>query len=99
VKYKTLNIPIKVEIYNELSEWEVNVGTENNKITARRMPGVFRRLKWFGMSVWLFYFLVPYIRWNGSQAILFDYLNRNLIFLMSVFIHKIFGCFHSVCCS
>ncbi len=70
MKYKTLNI--KVEIYNELSEWEVNVGTENNKITARRMPGVFRRLKWFGMSVWLFYFLVPYIRWNGSQAILFD---------------------------
>jgi hypothetical protein len=68
MKYKTLDIPIKVEVYNELSEWEVNLGTDSTKITARRMPGKFRKLKWFGMSVWLFYFLVPYIRWNGSQA-------------------------------
>ncbi|KKN63107.1 hypothetical protein LCGC14_0505310 [marine sediment metagenome] len=71
MKYKTLDIPIKVEIYDELSEWEVNLGSEN-KITARRMSGRFRNLKWFGMSVWLFYFLVPYLRWDGSQAILFD---------------------------
>jgi cytochrome c oxidase accessory protein FixG len=80
MKYKTLDIPIKVEIYNELSEWEVNLGTDNNKITARRMPGKFRKLKWFGMSVWLFYFLVPYMRWNGSQAILFDLPNQQFNF-------------------
>ena len=80
MKYKSLDIPIKVEIYNELSEWEVNLGTENNKITARRMPGRFRKLKWLGMSVWLFYFSVPYIRWNGSQAILFDLPNQEFNF-------------------
>ncbi len=80
MKYKTLDIPIKVEIYNELSEWEVNLGTDNNKITARRMPGKFRQLKWLGMSVWLFYFLVPYLRWNGSQAILFDLPNQQFNF-------------------
>ena len=80
MKYKTLDIPIKVEIYNELSEWEVNLGTNNNKITARRMPGKFRQLKWLGMSVWLFYFLVPYVRWNGSQAILFNLPNQEFNF-------------------
>jgi cytochrome c oxidase accessory protein FixG len=80
MKYKTLDIPIKVEVYNKLSEWEVNLGTDSDKITARRMPGKFRKLKWFGMSVWLFYFLVPYIRWNGSQAILFDLPNQEFNF-------------------
>jgi len=70
-----INIPIKVEIYDELSEWEVNTGADN-KITARRMQGKFRKLKWLGMSVWLIYFLVPYIRWNGHQAILFDIPNQ-----------------------
>ena len=72
MKYKSLDIPIKVEIYNALSEWEVNLGTQDNTITAKRMSGRFRNLKCFGMSVWLFYFLMPYVRWNGSQAILLD---------------------------
>lgn len=80
MKYKSLDIPIKVEIYNELSEWEVNLGTQDNKITAKRISGRFRNLKWLGMSVWLFYFLVPYIRWNGSQAILFDFPSQEFNF-------------------
>jgi cytochrome c oxidase accessory protein FixG len=72
MKYKSLDVPIKVEIYKELAEWEVNLGTQDNTITAKRMSGRFRTLKYLGMSVWSFYFLMPYVRWNGSQAILFD---------------------------
>ena len=62
------------ELYEEASHWHVNTGDE--VIHAKRMPGRFRRLKWLTMSVWLIFFLGPYLRWNGSQAILFDIPNR-----------------------
>ncbi len=66
------------DIYDEVSDWEVNSGGE--KVVAKRMKGRFRNLKWFGMSVWLFFFLIPYLRWDGKQAILFDIPNRQFRF-------------------
>ena len=62
------------DIYEEVSEWHINVG--GIKIVAKRLAGRFRTLKWLGMSIWSLFFLVPYLRWDGSQAILFDLPNR-----------------------
>ena len=62
------------EIYAEVDNWHVNTGGET--IHAKRMPGRFRTLKWLGASTWLFFFLFPYVRWDGRQAVLFDIPNR-----------------------
>lgn len=62
------------EIYQESGHWHINQGDE--KIHAKRMPGRFRRLKWITQSVWLIFFLGPYLRWDGRQAILLDLPNR-----------------------
>jgi cytochrome c oxidase accessory protein FixG len=72
---KPIDIPVKVEIYDALAEWEVNTG-EDGKIVPKRMKGRFRTLKNFGMLVWLIYFLGPYLRWDGHQAVLFDIPNQ-----------------------
>jgi cytochrome c oxidase accessory protein FixG len=66
------------DIYEETSEWHVNTG--GIKVVAKRLAGRFRRLKWFGMSVWLVLFIGPYLRWNGNQAVLFDIPNRQFHF-------------------
>jgi cytochrome c oxidase accessory protein FixG len=62
------------ELYEEADHWHVNTGDEI--IHAKRMPGKFRSLKWKAMTVWLVFFLGPYLRWNDSQAVLFDIPNR-----------------------
>ncbi|MBK1621074.1 cytochrome c oxidase accessory protein CcoG [Lamprobacter modestohalophilus] len=62
------------ELYAEAHHWEVNTGGET--IHAKRMPGKWRRIKWLASSVWLIFFLGPYLRWNGNQAVLFDIPNR-----------------------
>lgn len=68
-------VPIDVSgIYNDVSDWDVNCG--GSKVVAKRMGGRFRLLKWYGMSVWLIFFLGPYLRWDGQQAVLFDIPNR-----------------------
>lgn len=61
-------------LYDESGYWHVNTGGET--IHAKRMPGRFRTLKWLTASVWLMFFLGPYLRWEGRQAILFDIPNR-----------------------
>lgn len=66
------------QIYEEVSDWHVNTGDQ--KVVAKRIKGRFRLRKWIGMSVWLIFFLGPYIRWNGHQAILFDIPNRQFNF-------------------
>jgi cytochrome c oxidase accessory protein FixG len=68
---KLVDIPVKVELYDELYDWEVHTGTGEN-VTARRIKGKFRSFKNLSMSVWLIYFLGPYLRWNGEQAVLLD---------------------------
>ncbi|QEP43760.1 cytochrome c oxidase accessory protein CcoG [Ectothiorhodospiraceae bacterium BW-2] len=62
------------DIYAEVEHWHVNTGGET--IHAKRMPGKFRTLKWIGASSWLIFFLGPYLRWDGRQAVLFDIPNR-----------------------
>ena len=44
------------------------------------MPGRYRTYKWLAMSTWLIYFLGPYLRWNGKQAILLDIPSRQFHF-------------------
>ena len=59
------------EIYQEFESWSVNTG--NHTIHAKRMPGFFRTLKnYTQLGLWLPFFLLPYLRWDGKQAILFD---------------------------
>jgi len=58
------------DVYAEVGQWHINVGEE--KIHPKRMPGKWRNLKWWGSSVWLIYFLGPYLRWGDRQAVLFD---------------------------
>ncbi|MCW8826213.1 MAG: cytochrome c oxidase accessory protein CcoG [Gammaproteobacteria bacterium] len=62
------------ELYDEIDHWEVNTGEET--IHAKRMPGRFRNLKWLAASVWLVFFIGPYFRWEGRQAITFDIMGR-----------------------
>ncbi|HET7832580.1 MAG TPA: cytochrome c oxidase accessory protein CcoG [Gallionella sp.] len=61
-------------IYHEFETWKVNKGDKT--IHAKRMPGSFRTLKNYTQAFWLLFFLGPYLRWNGKQAILLDIQNR-----------------------
>lgn len=65
-------------IYQEFEHWSVNTGDKT--IHAKRMPGFFRTIKNYTQSLWLLFFLVPYLRWNGKQAILFDIQHRQFHF-------------------
>ncbi len=62
------------DLYDDLDKWHVNTGGET--IHAKRMPGRFRQLKWLTASTWLLFFLGPYLRYDGRQAILFDIPDR-----------------------
>ncbi|MGD8560052.1 MAG: cytochrome c oxidase accessory protein CcoG [Gammaproteobacteria bacterium] len=62
------------DLYREADYWHVNTG--DTTIHAKRMPGRYRTLKWITMSVWLVFFLGPYLRWDGRQAILWDIPDR-----------------------
>lgn len=62
------------DLYQEAEFWHVNTGDQ--LIHAKRMPGHFRKIKWLTMSVWLVFFLGPYLRWGGHQAVLLDIPNR-----------------------
>ncbi len=66
--------PSLEELYQEVHTHQVNLGAK--KIHAKRMPGKFRTLKWLASSIYLFFFIGPFIRWEGGQAILFDIQNR-----------------------
>ena len=65
-------------IYQEFEAWQVNTGDKT--IHAKRMPGFFRTIKNVTQSLYLLFFLVPYLRWNGKQAILFDIEHRQFNF-------------------
>ncbi|ESQ13496.1 MAG TPA: cytochrome c oxidase accessory protein CcoG [Chromatiaceae bacterium] len=62
------------DLYEEAQHWEVNTG--NKTIHAKRLPGKWRRIKWLTSSVWLIFFLGPYLTWDGRQAVLFDIPKR-----------------------
>lgn len=61
-------------LYAETDQSHVNTGGET--IHAKRLPGRWRRIKWLAASVWLVFFLGPYLRWGDRQAVLFDIPNR-----------------------
>ena len=65
-------------IYQEFEHWNVNTG--DRTVHAKRMPGFFRTVKNCTQSLYLLFFLVPYLRWNGKQAILFDIEHRQFHF-------------------
>lgn len=66
-------------IYHELDTWSANLGEKT--IHAKRMPGFFRTIKtWAQWALWAPFFLLPYLRWNGKQAILFDIQHRQFHF-------------------
>jgi len=69
----------KVEdIYADAAHWHVNTGDET--IHAKRIPGRFRSYKWYASALWLLYFITPYFRWDGHQAILFNIPERQFHF-------------------
>jgi cytochrome c oxidase accessory protein FixG len=71
-------------IYEDVADWHVNTGEE--QIVAKRQPGRFRLRKWLSMTVWLPFFLGPYLRWEGQQAILFDIPQRQFrLFDITIF--------------
>ncbi len=71
------------ELYDESVHWHVNTGGET--IHAKRLPGKWRSIKWLAAGLWLVFFLGPYLRWEGHQAVLFDIPNRQYhIFAVTV---------------
>jgi cytochrome c oxidase accessory protein FixG len=66
------------DIYREFETWSVNMGDKT--IHAKRMPGFFRSVKYVTATLWLIFFVGPFLRWNGKQAILFDIGNRQFHF-------------------
>ncbi len=74
-----LNEPIRAEtavdaLYADAEHWHINTGGET--IHAKRIAGRWRTVKWLTAAVWLVFFLGPYVRWDGRQAVLFDIPNR-----------------------
>jgi len=59
-----------------------NIGVEilpvhtGGTVHAKRMPGKFRSIKWIIAAFWISLFVMPYLRWDGHQALLFDLANR-----------------------
>ena len=66
------------DLYEEASHWHVNTGDET--IHAKRLAGRFRTYKWLGHALYLLFFLGPYLRWEDSQAILYDIPGRKFHF-------------------
>ncbi len=72
---RTTEVKNVTEIYQEFETWQVNTG--GKAIHAKRMPGFFRTVKNYTQTIlYLPFFLFPYLRWNGNQAILFDIQHR-----------------------
>jgi len=58
------------DLYDEAQYWHVNTGGET--IHAKRLPGKWRNIKWLSAAFWVIFFIGPYLRWDGRQAVLFD---------------------------
>jgi cytochrome c oxidase accessory protein FixG len=61
-------------LYAEAEHWHVNTGGET--IHAKRVSGRWRTIKWVTSAFWILFFIGPYLRWDGRQAVLFDIPNR-----------------------
>lgn len=54
----------------------LTVSTDLKTVHAKRIKGFFRHVKNISAFLWLSFFLLPYVRWEGHQALLFDLPNR-----------------------
>lgn len=54
----------------------LTVSTDMKTVHAKRIGGFFRNIKYVTGSLWLLFFLLPYVRWGDRQALLFDMPNR-----------------------
>ncbi len=62
------------ELYQEVGHHQVNLGAK--KIHAKRIPGKFRNIKWLASSLYILFFIGPFFRWQGRQAVLFNIPER-----------------------
>lgn len=65
---------VEDSIHQDTIPWRSNTGGVH--IVAKRLAGRFRQWKWVAMLAWLPFFLGPYLRWDGKQALLFDLAQR-----------------------
>ena len=65
-------------LYSEHQEWSTNLGDKT--IHAKRMPGIFRNIKYATESLWIFFFVGAYLRWDGKQAMMLDVNHRQFNF-------------------
>ncbi|MDO9293323.1 MAG: 4Fe-4S binding protein, partial [Hydrogenophaga sp.] len=73
----TANQPLGPVPEDEPSEHEVSLYESHKKIHPRSVSGFFTRLRW--AMVWvtqIVFYGLPWLNWNGRQAILFDLLSR-----------------------
>ncbi len=84
-KHKPENSHDIERIYSEAAEhFDVNLG--GKKIHPKKVFGRFRNYKNFSWLFWIGYILLPYLRWDGQQAILFDVPNRQFhLFSITVY--------------
>ena len=72
-------IPLKdmVEEFHPAGVTEVDLYQKREKIYTRRIEGFYQRIRVYtGWPLLLGYFLLPWLNWNGQQAVLFDLPNR-----------------------
>lgn len=68
---------IPVQEFHPPGVAEIDLYQKREKIYTRRIEGFFQRIRVYtGWPLLLGYFLLPWINWNGHQAVLFDLPNR-----------------------
>jgi len=66
-----------VEQFHPAGVDEVDLYQRREKIYARKIEGFYQRIRMYtGWPLLLGYFFLPWLNWNGSQAILFDLPSR-----------------------
>lgn len=61
---------------DEIGVEMLTVSTDLKTVHAKRIGGFFRQVKNVSAFLWLSFFLLPYVRWDDRQALLFDLPNR-----------------------
>lgn len=61
---------------DEIGVEMLTVSTDMKTVHAKRIGGFFRQIKNVSAFLWLSFFLLPYVRWDDRQALLFDLPNR-----------------------
>lgn len=68
---------IPVQEFHPPGVAEIDLYQKREKIYTRRIEGFYQRIRVYtGWPLLLGYFLLPWLNWNGHQAVLFDLPNR-----------------------